>query len=198
VADERLRTLERAAASGDEAAKAALLVERARLGRVPEGRLAVAALLGEPAARTALGPRAPVASKDVARFVRAVCKQDPQAADRVVLAVAELDLGARAEWPALADWSVVAAAAARAWVERPSAAARQRLVEAAEAYRWRGQAEVMDAGQVVATSLRALGAGDATEDAVRAVKAVARLLGEETVRSALHAALRAWALGEPG
>lgn len=53
--DDRLRGVEREAALGDLAAQARLLVERVRRGRLDLERLRLAAWLGDPAARLALG-----------------------------------------------------------------------------------------------------------------------------------------------
>lgn len=194
MADTRRRGLQRLAERGDPGARAALLVERVRLGELAPGRLGLLALLGDAAARAALGDEAPAASKDLPRWVRALARHDPQASDRAILALAEADLGARAEWPELAGWQAEAAAAARAWVERPSAERRQRLKEVVAGFRWHGQAEVMTACEAVGAALAALGAGDTTEDAVRAAKAVARHLGEEAARATLAAALAPWAV----
>lgn len=54
MSDARLRELERQAATGDEDARARLLLERERLGHFTRERLALAAHAGDPAARRAL------------------------------------------------------------------------------------------------------------------------------------------------
>lgn len=54
MSDARLRELERLAATGDEDARARLLLERERLGHFTRDRLALAAHAGDPAARRAL------------------------------------------------------------------------------------------------------------------------------------------------
>lgn len=54
MTDERLRTLEREAATGDVAARARLLRERERVGELPPERLRLGAALGDAAARLAL------------------------------------------------------------------------------------------------------------------------------------------------
>ncbi len=220
MADERLRALEREAARGDEPARAALLVERVRLGRLPATRLAAAALLGEPAARAALGSRAPEGSGDLARLVRSLCALEPGARDRVLLAMAELDLCATPVrgaivFPALPAWRAEVAAAARAALERPSEETRARLAARLAAHRWplreeavhddgskrlRVWLEVVATCEALARALASLGedpraprAQGATEGAVRLVKACARRVGEPAVREALGS-LRAWAL----
>jgi hypothetical protein len=55
MSDDRLREVEREAALGDQAAQARLLVERVRRGRLELERLRLAAWLGDPTARLALG-----------------------------------------------------------------------------------------------------------------------------------------------
>jgi hypothetical protein len=55
VADARVRDLERAAGAGDVDARARLLVERVRAGRLTQERLELAAYCGHPAAREVLG-----------------------------------------------------------------------------------------------------------------------------------------------
>ena len=51
MSDSRLRELERLAALGDREARVRLLAERVRGGDLPRERLALAAYLGDPAAR---------------------------------------------------------------------------------------------------------------------------------------------------
>lgn len=55
MSDDRLRGVERSAALGDPIARARLLVERARRGRLAPERLRLAAWLGDPTARLATG-----------------------------------------------------------------------------------------------------------------------------------------------
>lgn len=55
MSDERLRTLERAASTGDPAARVALLRARVRAGTLSQERLELAAYVGNPDARAALG-----------------------------------------------------------------------------------------------------------------------------------------------
>ena len=59
MADARLRSLERAARAGDVAARARLLAERVRLGRLARDRVELAAHLGDPAAALVVGVELP-------------------------------------------------------------------------------------------------------------------------------------------
>lgn len=59
MADDRLRSLERAAAGGDLDAITALLSQRVRAGDLEHTRLELAAFLGDPLARRILGDRTP-------------------------------------------------------------------------------------------------------------------------------------------
>jgi|GEM_PF-6730056 len=63
--DERLRRLERAAATGDEDAQVALLAAQVRSGTFPRWRAGLAAYLGHPRALAALGEAAPVPPEPV-------------------------------------------------------------------------------------------------------------------------------------
>ena len=64
MSDQRLRELERRVAEGDGAAEAPLLAERVRAGTLAPDRLRLAAHLGHPPAREALGDDAPVLMTD--------------------------------------------------------------------------------------------------------------------------------------
>jgi hypothetical protein len=79
--DHRLRDLARAASQGDLQAEARLLLERVRRGELDEDRLRVAALLGDPAARGALGVAAAARDDDDdAAWLRGVAEVDPSVA----------------------------------------------------------------------------------------------------------------------
>lgn len=97
MTDARLRGHERTAGD-DVAARARLLVERGRAGQLPPGGLRLAAGLGDPAARLALGPDAPPPG-EVTPPLRALC-------EAVVAAGAEATVrGALAVgWTAVGRW----------------------------------------------------------------------------------------------
>ena len=59
MSDERVGALERRAAQGDPEARAFLLREQVRAQALPRLRVELAAILGDPVARAALGPDAP-------------------------------------------------------------------------------------------------------------------------------------------
>jgi len=67
--DERLRKLEREARDGDPAQRARYLLECVRAGRFERGRLQLAAYLGDPGARQALGEDAPIIPRDLALWI---------------------------------------------------------------------------------------------------------------------------------
>ncbi len=104
--DERLRKLEREANQGDAGATVRLLVERVRLGQVSDGRLRLAAYLGEPTARELLGDRETSAAKnapaDALEWVRALETHGREACVRAALTAARRNVPASAH-PVSAD-----------------------------------------------------------------------------------------------
>jgi hypothetical protein len=89
--DERLRKLEREAAQGDASATARLLVERVRLGELSDERLRLAAYLGHPTAREAVGDALP-APEDALEWVRALDGHGREACVRAALTAARHSL----------------------------------------------------------------------------------------------------------
>ena len=133
MSDRRTRELERAAASGDPEARAAWLGARLRAGDLEEERLALAAWLGDPGARLALGcePEAERASpaalvRGLARWGREPGRGDDSAAlarpdwrdqlfPRAALALARVACAGRG----LPGPAQAALTAAEAWIEHP-------------------------------------------------------------------------------
>jgi len=72
MSDSHQRELERAAALGDDAARAKLLAERVRSGSLDPARLRLAAHLGDSAARTALDGEAPAVIEALGSWVGAL------------------------------------------------------------------------------------------------------------------------------
>jgi hypothetical protein len=70
--DERLRALERQAASGDLEAEAALLRHRLAIGDLTEKRLRLAAYLGHPPARRIYGKRLRPDRQEISKWIRGV------------------------------------------------------------------------------------------------------------------------------
>lgn len=77
MSDERLRQLEREAASGDVDAKAKLLLERMRIGGLTAERLRLAAYLGDEASRRALGTEAPPEVHELGQMIFLLCAKNP-------------------------------------------------------------------------------------------------------------------------
>lgn len=88
MADERLRALERGAQAGDPSSRARLLGERVRVGALRAERLALAALLADPAARLALADAAPAPPAGVAGLVEALERYGREPLVRGALAAA--------------------------------------------------------------------------------------------------------------
>lgn len=83
-----MRALARSAEQGDPGARRLLLLERLRAGQVTEGRLRLAAFLGDAAAADATG--AGVGSEDLAAWFAAITAWEPAACARAALAAAAL------------------------------------------------------------------------------------------------------------
>lgn len=88
--DARTRQLERAAAQGDDNARAALLVHRCRTGSLTRNRLELAAYLGDKLAVRACEDLDLAVSKYAGRWLRRIIKIAPKAADRIVVICAEM------------------------------------------------------------------------------------------------------------
>lgn len=111
MSDQRLRELERRVAEGDGAAEAPLLAERVRAGTLAPDRLRLAAYLGHPPAREALGDEAPVLREDPDSWIRGLADWGPQAWVRAAIAAARLTGRPNQE---VLD-------AAEAWLRQPTA-----------------------------------------------------------------------------
>ena len=217
MSDARLRALERASAAGDLEARARLLRERVRLGTLAGPRLELAAQLGDPSARAALGDAAPAEVTPEATWQEAQRRWASGGGSRVWLAKA-VGLHARRWCEALSAYGPeplvrVALAAARAVADRvephlagpPARAAR----EAAEAWlRGEGDSETCArAGDEVTLAARQMlsptptpaerAAYAAATAASMAAYTAGSLVPETAAHSAAHAlraASDAWAL----
>lgn len=101
MSDSRLRELERQAAAGDVQARARLLAERVRVGDLAPDRLQLAAYLGDPQARQALGEQAPAQVEQLSTWSEGLEQWGRDTLIRAALAAARLGLGVwRARYPA--------------------------------------------------------------------------------------------------
>jgi hypothetical protein len=208
--DARFRSLQRQAAQGDLQAQGRLLLERVRAGDLDPDGLRLAAYLGDPGAREALGADAPAAPPDLGDWA---------------VGIAPSGAGARDPWTreALAR---VAAAAARAalpaWEEQhPNDRLPRRTVEAIEEWILCPCEDHAEAALHCSRSTReeegtgwlerileALPPREALLAVQRAariplspaampsvVMCAARATSEETIRAAIREALLPWALG---
>ena len=112
MSDQRLRELERRVAEGDGAAEAPLLAERVRAGTLAPNLLRLAAYLGHPPAREALGDDAPVLHTDPDSLIRGLEAWGPQAWVRAALATTRL---ASVTLRFLEVWTAI-----EAWIRDPS------------------------------------------------------------------------------
>jgi hypothetical protein len=83
--DTRLRTLERAASTGDPEAKVGLLVHRVRSGVIPRRRLEMAAYLRDKTALEACGVLSVQTSKHTRRWLRGLGKFGEDVAARIMM-----------------------------------------------------------------------------------------------------------------
>ncbi len=116
MADARMRALTRRAEQGDPGARRQLLAERLRAGQVTEGRLRLAAFLGDAAAADAAGAR--VGAEDLAAWFAAITAWEPGACARAALAAAAL---VEPVWAVAGGGPAVERTleALREWTERP-------------------------------------------------------------------------------
>lgn len=208
VSDERRRRLEREAAAGDLAARAALLAERVRVGELAADRLELAAHLGDPAAAQALG-REPLGPPTITmgRWVRGLhpgrdwAPWAREAFARAAAAAGRATLGCFG--PEARRAATSALEALDAWIACPcdehAAAASQAgtLVAlgppgpmglfAARGTRFAGPAVYKATTVALATVPANVTAGEVAMDAARATST-------EAVRAAIRDALVPWAL----
>lgn len=188
VPDSIRRDLERRARQGDSTAEAAALVRRLRAGELDEDRLRVAALVGDPAARLALGrgaPAIPAHAHGLARALQAfgsdVVIRATISAVRAMSAIAD----PRAGWDLRRARAAIAAA--EAWLACPCEA----HLDAARDVGQTGDevpadAELAPAWAVIGPEGTRLFATEV------ALGCAASELGEETMRQGLRRALVSW------
>jgi hypothetical protein len=222
VADERLRTVEREALSGDPAARARLLRERVRVGALTRERLALAASLGDEVARLA-APDEPLLPGGVASLLDALERWGREPLGRAALSAARAALP---RWAALvADDPRPARALddALAWLDAPDATRARALEAHLDAVQQLARAEPWDlAPPTDGDPALAPEAANAAVFAVRAARGAvwsvlwfaegaslysmanyardalfdaAGAVGEAAVLEAVRADLVAWALG---
>ncbi|MCO5169417.1 MAG: hypothetical protein M9894_23990 [Planctomycetes bacterium] len=190
MADTTRRDLERRARQGDPTAAARALSARVRAGALTDERLRLAALVGDAAARLALGPAAPAEPADADGLAAALqgfgveaVVRATVAATRAVTAVADPRAG----------WDLARARramdAAEAWLACPCDA----HVEAARAV---GQAGDEDPAYAeLAPAWAVLGPASARLLAAEvALNTAAGELGDAVMRRGLRRALGGWAL----
>lgn len=115
--DDRVRGFERAAGGGDAAAAARVLWERVRRGELDLERVRLAAHVGDPIARLALGEQAPPVSADLRACVRGLEAWGKEAVVRAALGAASSVLFLL---PSDAEpWARSAVEAIAAWVRCP-------------------------------------------------------------------------------
>ncbi|MBX3471443.1 MAG: hypothetical protein KF878_31675 [Planctomycetes bacterium] len=219
--DQHLRAVERLSRTG-AADPAALLVARARAGALPPWRLELAAFLEDAAARQVVGARALDASKYLGRWVRALCRFDPEVAARVAVfahqALAGLPLDLPPVPPRLARARprldrvpasfVDVVEAAEVWLDLPTAENAAWVVRLQQAYEreradaWRDDDEDSHPPCLLADVVR----GRADEVAEPLLRAAVRwraprfgkhgrAVAERALRARLTSDLVAWALG---
>ena len=130
MADERLRSLERAGGGGPEA-RARRVRERLRAGQLDPERLALAALLGDDAARAALHGAAPAPVELLDDLIEVLVLADAAVQVRVGAAAARAALAVHAPTIRATDLALAEAAlaAAEAWVACPCEAHRAQAVQ---------------------------------------------------------------------
>ncbi len=184
------RDLERRARQGDSTAEAAALVRRLRAGDLDEERLRLAALVGDPAARLALGRDAPAVPPTPAALARALRAFGAEALVRATV-VAARAMAATAD-PRFWDLSRARAAitAAEAWLACPCDA----HLEAARDVGQTGDEDPSDAE--LAPAWAVVGPdGTRLFAAEVALGCTASEVGDESMRAGLRRALVTWALG---
>jgi hypothetical protein len=195
MSDARRRALERDASHGDPDAAAALLAERLRAGEVTRERVALAALLGDPAARAVVGAAA--VADDA--FFAALASAGDDACLRAVLAAVRLAFDPVLAVAAGPDWIAGACRPghAGAIAARGQALARQRQAFA-ERYGTGAQVSFgpFDDCGCVAAGVSAFEAPDLLRS-LASPHVVSWLPGGTTaaeVRRAIEAALLPWAV----
>lgn len=196
--DDRVRGFERAAASGGDAAAASrVLWERVRRGELDLERVRLAAHVGDPVARLALGEQAPSVSPDLRACVRGLEAWGPEAHVRCTLAAAgsvlfllppEVEPWARSAIEAIAAWVRCPCESHRLETERVGAVAPMIPGEARKAL-IAGLAAVSKTSR----SSFARRAVEAAQDALTQDGRVDDPTGE--VALAIHEAVAGWALG---
>lgn len=191
VPDSVRRDLERRARQGDSTAQAAALVRRLRAGELDEERLRLAALVGDPAARLALGDAAPAKPHDVHALARALQAFGPGVVTRATItAVRAMNatVDPRHGWDLSRARQAIASA--EAWLACPC----EPHLEAARRVGQTGDevpadAELAPAWAVIGPDGTRLFATEV------ALGCAAAELGEEAMRRGLRRALVGWALG---
>lgn len=196
--DDRARGLERAAAGGGDAgAGARALWERVRRGDLDLERVRLAAHVGDPVARLALGEQAPPVSPDLRACVRGLEAWGKEALVRCALGAATSVLFLLPE--GTEAWSRTAIEAMAAWVQCPCEPHRVEVVRLAASV----PAIPGDARTAISAALAAVGATTRTSFARHAAAAALDALTHDgrvddptgEVALAIHEALAAWALG---
>ena len=207
MSDERLRQLDRRwRETGAIEDEAALLQERVRVGNLRRERLELAALLGSQGAQLATGFRSLGAVSELPSLISMLGHHGTEALAQAAAAVAQ---AVWSEWQWNRDGRLVdALAATEAWIACPCPVHAAGARKACDAATW-ARAEFDDpspAGHganairwAAALAWRAdRHATDGVEsDALRAVKAAERLLGERT-ETVIGARLIEWALRPEG
>lgn len=223
MTDQRLRGLERDASHGDLHARARLLLERVRVGDLPEERLRLAAYLGDEVATLVLGPAAPTSTlpTEIDTWARSLAPFGQETSVRAALGVANEFMAAwRARWPD-DDRPRLAIRAAESWLRCPCSehglaaaapAAEARNAATAVAGRWRydgdaaddddeGRWESLDPEGAVAARFAAAAAWCAANPDYELLGVAARTYPDQDlprIRAAMIAALLSWALAPRG
>ncbi len=205
--DDRARAFERQAHTGDLDARGRALWERARRGELALERVTLAAYLGEPAARRALGGDAPALPADVHACARGLERWGHEALVRAALAAAGRVLHLFAAEVVLHPWSREIVELLGGWLTGDEAArpALERALEARSITglrlserdpRQEGLRALDAATRMVLSRARARPVRDAVTSAARALDLEARVDDPEgEVALALREALVPWALG---
>lgn len=206
--DDRARGFERRAHAGDLDARARALWERVRRGEVELDRLRLAAHVGDPVSRLALGGAAPPPPADVHACARGLEAWGKEVLVRAALAAAGRALHLFDADDDLRAWSRQGVEHVAAWllgpVESRQATEAEVQVHGRAAPRLserdpRQEAirAVQAAAAMVASRARSRPARDAVASAARALDLEGRVDDPEgEVAGALRDALAAWALGE--
>lgn len=197
MTDARLRATSRAAAQGDPAARAALLLERVRAGELGRERLQLAAWLGDDLAREVVGPDL-VRPQPDELLPWLLCLLEIGSREAVVRAFATVGTSQIAKYP-ISPTLAKAVSLVRLWIEQPVGDATL----AAAAARLASRAGRRSRGGASPALLCAWAAQLAGSPADRWVRLARRRLirwseiASEDPRPMIRRALLPWALSAP-